>query len=181
VGGPRPERINLTERQEAELERIVRRPTSPQWAVTRARIILAASEGANNEEIGRQVGVDRQQVRMWRRRWQAEVAGLAAVEAEDSEQVLSPRIRQVLADRPRPGGPPTFSPEQLCGIIALACEPPDASGRPVTHWTPRELANEAMKRQMVRSISPRHVGRILNRGRVATPSQPLLAEPPPGR
>jgi putative transposase len=55
----------------------------------------------------------------------------------------------------------TFSAEQWCQIIALACEPPEASARPISHWTPRELADEARKRGIVATISARHVGRLV--------------------
>ena len=37
-------------------------------------------------------------------------------------------------------------------IITVACEPPEKSGRPVTHWTPRELTDEVIKRGIVASI-----------------------------
>jgi putative transposase len=58
----------------------------------------------------------------------------------------------------------------------VACEDPQESGRPVTHWTPRELAEEVIKRGIVTSISPRSVGRFLGRRRLEAPSEPLLAE-----
>jgi hypothetical protein len=58
----------------------------------------------------------------------------------------------------------------------VACEPPEKSGRPLSHWTARELADEARERQIVRSISSRTVGRFLKTGRLAAASQPLLAE-----
>jgi hypothetical protein len=79
-------------------------------------------------------------------------------------------------DAPRPGAPATFSAEQWCQIIALACEPPEASGRPISHWTPRELADEACKRGIVERISERHVGRFLKSGRPQTAPQSLLAQ-----
>jgi putative transposase len=60
-------------------------------------------------------------------------------------------------------------------IIALACESPSEAGRPVSHWTPAELADEAVKRGIVEEISPRSVGRFLKRGYSTTSSQPLLA------
>jgi putative transposase len=53
-------------------------------------------------------------------------------------------------------------------IITVACEPPEKSGRPITHWTTPELADEVMKRGIVPSISARHVGRFLKGGRAAT-------------
>jgi putative transposase len=55
--------------------------------------------------------------------------------------------------------------EQVCAIVALACEPPPASGRPITHWSQNELAREAVKRGLASSISQRSVGRMLKRGR----------------
>jgi putative transposase len=61
-------------------------------------------------------------------------------------------------------------------IIAVACEPPEKCGRPVTHWTPRELADEVKKRSIVPSISVRQVGRFLKGGRTPTASKPVLAE-----
>jgi len=81
-----------------------------------------------------------------------------------------------LQDAMRPGAPATFRAEQWCQIIALACEPPEASGRPISHWTPRELADEARKRGMVTTLSERHVGRFLKSGRAQTAQKPLLAE-----
>ena len=91
-----------------------------------------------------------------------EVERLAAAEREGaSDKDLTKLLRELLSDEPRPGGPPTFSAEQLTQIIAVACEPPDESGRPVTHWTPRELADEAIRRGIVETISPRHIDRLL--------------------
>jgi putative transposase len=60
--------------------------------------------------------------------------------------------------------------------VALACEPPDLSHRPISHWTPRELADEARKRGIVESISPRHVGRFLKSGRIEAASEQVLAQ-----
>ena len=70
-------------------------------------------------------------------------------------------IEDVLSDNPRSGCPGTFAPDQIARIIAVACEPPEDSGRPVTHWTPTELAEEVVTRGIVSSISVRHVGRLL--------------------
>jgi transposase len=46
-------------------------------------------------------------------------------------------------------------------ILAVACEPPEKSGRPITHWTAHELADEVIKRGIVPSISVTQVGRYL--------------------
>jgi hypothetical protein len=67
-----------------------------------------------------------------------------------------------LADAPRSGAPPKFSPEEICQIIALACEQPCDYERPITHWTVRELRDQAVQEQIVSEISERQVRRILH-------------------
>jgi len=135
--------------------------------VRRARIILLAAAGHNNSQIGRQVDLARGNVRTWRERWLAAAQALAAAEGELTDKHLAQRIEQLLADEPRSGTPSTFSPEQVVQIVALACEKPADSGRPISHWSARELATEAQERGIVDSISARSVGRFLKAGRSA--------------
>ena len=85
-------------------------------------------------------------------------------------------IAEVLSDWPRAGCGGTFTAEQIAQILAVACEPPENSGRPVTHWTPRELADEVIQRGIVPSISVRHVGRFLKDSRVEAAPEPVLTE-----
>lgn len=164
--GPKPSVLTLSDRQQVVLQRLVRRQTSPQRLVYRAKVILAAAAGKSNEHIAQQLGLNRHTVRTWRRRWRTAVAALTAAEAAGAEpKVLRARIAAVLDDAPRPGTPETFSAEQLTQIISVACESPEESGRPVTHWSPRELAAEVIQRGIVASISVRTVGRFLKRSR----------------
>ena len=162
--GPKPAfTIELTTRQQRILGQMLRRYQVAQCLVWRIRIILLASRGYSNSEIARRVGKDRNTVRLWRTRW---VQASATLE-EAQEKVASKRewvaiFTEVLSDAARPGAPGKFTPEQLVGIIAVACEPPKQSERPVTHWTPRELADEVLLRGVVKSISPRTVGRLLS-------------------
>jgi hypothetical protein len=48
--------------------------------------------------------------------------------------------------------------------MALACEAPSESGRPVSQWSTTELAEEIVRRGIVDTISPRHAARLLKRG-----------------
>jgi putative transposase len=69
-----------------------------------------------------------------------------------------------------------FSAEQVCQILAVACEKPEECGRPISHWTPRELADEVKKRRIVIAISPRTVGRFSKgSGPEAAPMSQLAA------
>jgi hypothetical protein len=63
-----------------------------------------------------------------------------------------------LYDAPRPGAPNTFNLEQITQLYAIACNPPEQYGRPISHWSSRELADELIKQAIVESISERQVG-----------------------
>jgi hypothetical protein len=58
-----------------------------------------------------------------------------------------------------------------------ACEKLSESARPISHWSQREIADEAMRRGLIPNISQRSVGRFLKRGRPQAASRPLLADP----
>ena len=160
--GPKPPTVPLSEAERQELLRLIRAHTTPQHYSFRAHIILLLADGHNAPEVARRLGTSRRTVRLWRRHWLAR-----------PREPVAERLQDAL----RPGAPATFSAEQWCQIIALACEPPEASGRPISHWTPRELAQEAAKRGLVERISPRSVGRFLKGGCAPAPSEPLLAQP----
>jgi putative transposase len=174
MAGRHPQAILVTDAQRALLEQIVRRQTSPQHQVRRARIVLLAAAGEPNQRIAARLEVHRDMVSVWRGRWAAAQTRLAA--AEQSSDDLAVVIADVLADAPRPGTPPTFSAEQVVQIVALACTDPAETGRPITQWTPRELADEAIGRGIVTTISPQSVERFLKAGRSQTASEPVLAE-----
>jgi putative transposase len=175
--GPMPKPLQVTERQEAILQQIIRRSKSPQSQVMRAKIVLAGQAyGRRNTEIARELKVNSKTVSTWRGRWLEATERLAEVEETGDNQALEHAIEETLSDEARSGTPPTFSAEQVCQIIAIACEEPKLSGRPITEWTPRELADEVVKREIVSSISTSQVWRFLKRGAVATPSEPVLAE-----
>ena len=174
---PQAAPLHVSPLQLDTLEHIVRRTTNAQRLVKRSRIILLAVTGIPNTQIAKQVQVDHETVRRWRDRWRAAEARLQAIEAAGKPKVLGQAIEALLSDEQRPGTPATFTLEQFMQVMAIACETPAAADRPVSSWTPRELADEAVKRGIVEQISPRTVGRFLQGERFTTPSQALLAHP----
>jgi putative transposase len=46
----------------------------------------------------------------------------------------------------------------------LACEAPSLSGRPISQWSGREIAEEMVQRGIVERISRRHAARFLKKG-----------------
>jgi putative transposase len=162
--GPRTCRLVLPDSQRRVLEAVVRRTLCPQAIAVRARVVLAAVQGTGMSQVGREVGCSRELARRWRDRFAQAQADWGAAAGTWDEVTLTGKVVSLLEDRERSGAPATFTPEQLCQIVALACEErPEECGRPVTHWTARELADEAVKRSLVPSISPRHVGRFLKK------------------
>ena len=168
--------IQLAPRQRQVLDSLSRSRTRCHQLVIRAKVMLMADEGWRNADIGQRMALERHCVGKWRARWDAEARCLATAEQEATDKQLAALIEQVLADAPRSGAPAKFMAEQIVRIIALACENPVESARPVTHWTRAELADEAVRRGIVESISPRQVGRFLKYSRTQTPPQPLLAQ-----
>ncbi len=67
--GPKPSPIELGEKEQEGLEKIVKRHTVGQQIALRGRIILAAGAGKNNSQIVRELGVSLDMVRLWRGRW----------------------------------------------------------------------------------------------------------------
>lgn len=142
-------RVNLDGTEKAKLESLVRKQTQSQNVVRRAQIILMANrDGLKNVTIAQELGIYKSDITKWTKRW---------VERADRD------VEERLSDMPRPGAPDNFTPEQLCQIMALACELPESHGRPIARWTHVELAEETIKQGIVDSISPSHLGRLLKK------------------
>lgn len=154
-------KVTITERQQEILSTMTRSRTEASHFRQRAQIILLAFDRQRNEDIAAQVGLERHQVGYWRRRWAGAFQRLVLRECAEGPAALKKAIRQALSDAPRSGAPGRFTAEQLALIIAVACEPPEDSGRPVTHWTPEELADEVARRGIVTSISATTVRHLL--------------------
>lgn len=170
-------RVQMTAQQRACLEQIARRQTSPQRLVRRAKILLALETGVTQCHVMRQLHLNRGTVQMWGRRWGVLAPKLAQMATEeDSDKALTTIRVGALADHPRAGTPATFTAEQIVRIVAVACEDPADSGRPVSHWTPREVAEEVRKRGIMETISTRSVGRFLQSGGCAAASGRVLAQ-----
>lgn len=175
--GPSAIPVELSARQQALLQHLQQRQTASQRVVRRVAILLALAADPCVDAAAGRLGLTRLTIRHWRDRWLASAGGLQRAEQDQAPgQQLLGLIEEALDDAPRPGGPATFTPEQIVQIVAVACEPPEKSDRPISHWSARELADEVKKRQIVKDISPRSVGRFLKTGRLAAPPQPLLAE-----
>jgi putative transposase len=150
---PKAQEVKLKDAERQGLEKLVKRRQVGQQIALRARIVLAAADGHKNKEIVAKYSVTADTARLWRNRW----VKLQDIALDD----LS--IEDRLQDAPRPGAPARITADQRCRIEALACEKPEGSDRPITHWTAREIAEEVKKRKIVDAISPRHAARLLKR------------------
>lgn len=158
--------LSLSESERDELESLAKRPSTPQQMALRAKIILRGAQGESHGAIAQALGISKAMSRRWRKRWLE----------------LSPRelpVVERLQDAYRSGTPPTFTLEQITELYALACSPPEQYGRPISQWTPRELADELVQQQIVESISERHVGRLLAEAELKPHQSRYWLNPPP--
>ena len=139
--------VTLGGDEQSHLASLMRAHSTPQALVFRCQLILrtAAPDHPSNLQVAQDLHCNRHTVGRWRSRYLAQ--GLSG-----------------LQDAPRPGVKPKFSSEQRCQMAALACEAPAQSGRPISQWTGREIADELKARGIVEQISPRHAVRLLKKG-----------------
>src|SRR5689334_19091680 len=93
--GPKALPLTVTPRQTAILTHLTRCSTVPHALVLRARLILGAAEGQATDQIARYLGLHRQTVQLWRTRWHATQATLAAQEAADP---TAPPLQALITD-----------------------------------------------------------------------------------
>ena len=143
-----PSALQLNSSDRQELQQLVNRHSTPQQIALRARIILLADQGHNHRQIARELEISRDMARHWRNRW-----------LTLTERAMP--VQERLQDAERSGAPAKFDMEQVIQLFALACDKPEHYDRPISNWTAQELASEMVKLGIVESISPRHVGRLL--------------------
>ncbi|MBA2664590.1 MAG: helix-turn-helix domain-containing protein [Bradymonadaceae bacterium] len=166
-------RIELPLQVREMLEGWTRQYTLAAHFVLRAKILLAASQGIALGQIARDLGIERNTVKKWRRRW-LEAAQRLSLVADQDPASLEDQMRTLLSDASRPGTPPTFEPEQIVRIVRLACSEPQEHGVEVSHWTPELLAKTAVQEGIVASISPASVRRFLKTSRSQASSLPRV-------
>lgn len=143
-----PQPVTLEPDEREQLQHLINGHNTAQQLALRARIIMLADQGKNHRQIARTLQISHQTARLWRERWLAgHSTGMNVIER--------------LQDEERSGAPVTFEPEQILLLFKLACDAPYDYGRPISQWTNQELADELMKQGIVKTISARHVGRLL--------------------
>lgn len=147
-----------------ELLILIRSPLTSRIICQRALLVYyhyTFTSALSLDLLAELVGVTSETAKKHLHRFEESVAALELVSRECTRAKLSRTVAECLRDAPRSGRPASFSPLQIVSIISLACEKPTAYGRPVSKWTQREIAEEAVKQEIVTSISKSHVGRIL--------------------
>ncbi|HJQ68135.1 MAG TPA: sigma 54-interacting transcriptional regulator [Blastocatellia bacterium] len=113
----------------------------------RAEIILLSSEGKTAPEISQALSFHPSNIKKWIRKFNRD--GINGI---------------VVKKRGPQGGPrPHFTSAQTAAIINLANSAPSSLGLPFKEWTPQKLANAAVERGIVNSISHVTVRQILKR------------------
>lgn len=124
--------VIVTEKQHEILNELSKSRSISVAIATRSKIILLAFEKRLNEQIAEEVGLNRNQVGVWRVRWKQSFMDLVAVECNEDRSRLREAIIKLLSDLPRSGRPPTITAEQRTHVASLACEKPNESGLPIS-------------------------------------------------
>ena len=106
----------VTDEERQAVARLAHSRTAPARAVERARVVLAALEGQQVEDIAVDQRLSRNTVYLWLHRF--EERGVAGV-----------------ADRGRSGRPRTYPGGQVGAIVATALTAPQVLGVPFSSWT----------------------------------------------
>ena len=117
---PKPQTLVLDPDCQQELELLVRRHTTAHQIVLRARIILLAHQGHNNQQIARQLTLSDQMVRQWRKRWR----NLQEI------PLTQMSVMERLGDAPRPGAPRKSVPRRIVKLWRLPAKNPKRSDVP---------------------------------------------------
>lgn len=124
--------IDLSSAARTELEKIMRRRTTPLRVSERCRIVLLAAEGLQDKQIAERMRVAPRMASLWRGRY------------------IELGVDSLLKDAPRSGRKPTISAEKVAQVIAKTTQNKPATA---THWSRSTMAREA-------GISDSSVGRI---------------------
>jgi transposase len=155
--------ITLSSSDQSLLEKILRKRSIPEFQKERVQIVLAAASGLQNKKIAPQYNLEVNRVGLWRNRWAAQYQ-LWLQSDESLRPAMSESLALLwLADKPGRGRKPRITSDQRTKIVALARETPEQNGLPITHWSANYLAEVAVRRGFVDTISRPTVSRILKK------------------
>ena len=163
--------IHLTKQQKEILIEITKNRTARKDHSIRSQMILLSAKGYSDLKVGRTLGISHFTVGKWCRRWEEQHSTLLELENQQDSKLLdyTRYIKSLLSDAPRSGAPPKFTEEQICQILATACEKPEASDLPLSHWSLSSLAEELVRRDIVTSISTSQLSNFLKSGEITAP------------
>lgn len=141
--GRKPSPLVVSRTDRVKLQQVARSLALPWFQVRSARIVLAIAAGRRTQAVAVQMECGVATVRRTCRRY--ELLGLQGM----------------LAHPARGGRPARISPLHRAKIVHLACLEPVARGLHITHWSSADLARQAVQDDILPTISPRSVRRIL--------------------
>ena len=161
--------LTVSARIQGILEKEYRKVTISTSLKQRIGIILDGVSGKSIYSTSKELNFGWKTVQRWRDRWESEIEDLIALESEGESgkplrdyEILT-RVKVILADKPRSGRNKRITLSQEQQIVALACDKPEDHDIEMTNWTHAMLAQVAMSKGIVDTISERHVGNILKK------------------
>jgi len=107
---------DMTTEEAEQIKQLAHSRTEAARTVERAKVVWLSRQGKRVPAVAQELGVTPKTVRLWLKRFNDEGVG-------------------GLADRPRSGHPPTYTPEQVSEVIVAALSNPQELGEPFASWT----------------------------------------------
>ena len=135
-------KIKLKTDEKSQLNQLIKKGTAKVRKITRARVLLLSDRGKSPSLISGTLEITKKTIQ------------------NIKERYLEDGLERALHDAPRPGQPTIFDGKARAKITALACsDAPEG----YSQWSLRLLADKAAELKIVKSISPKHIGRILKK------------------
>lgn len=159
--------INLLPVEKELLEKIIESKSSNEKVIQRASVILAAGKGYGNTQISKILNISCSQVGIWRNRWIEEIAPLLKLAEQQGVEEKLEIVTKGLSDKPGRGRNKITDATQESEIIMVAQKVRERWGGESRRGEKQEIARTAIKMGIVPEISPRSIGRLLEKEKTA--------------
>jgi transposase len=144
--------VKLSDAERNELERFVSTGVHRAQEITRARILLAVTDGCSDKEIATRLGIS------------------APTISHTTKRFASERLGAIL-DRPRSGAPGKITPEICAHITAVASTTPPPG---YAAWTMQMVADKVVEQGLLSTLSDESVRLVLKKRFETSPQAAMV-------
>ena len=162
-------KVTIPKEEKNLLGRLATKRSKNADVVERSKIILQYKETGSKTKTAESLGSTWDKVNRWVNRWnEKEPERLEMDQLYQANELTrdgyQAELEKLLEDDYRCGAPVKFTESEKQQIIALATQKPEDAGVPITHWSYSILAQTAIDKGIVQTVSRVQIGRFLKSG-----------------